>query len=380
MPQSKTLSLPKILVHISRLHKYDGSSTDLFYQVVGLRRQGYSVYIHSRSAPPDFPESLISFEEAKRLAADPDTTVLFTFCGFDRQLHALRNAAKGFFIVRYQNVTPPKWFIPYSLRGFVHALLGRMQMRAFVKGKNVDLLMPASKYSADELCHDIPESKRPPICVVPVQSHYDQFQRNSDRPPSLHTNEKTGLYVSRLLPHKGLIHLIKLLEAWKQTDAARSGMQLKIAIAGKLSPEYQSFLKDIQQNASRRDVLSQLSFHTDISQSDLIGLYHSADVYLCPSEHEGFGIPVVDAQSAKLPVVALDMAATAETVGDGAIIIETDPIDYLRFAKAVESVLTDDDVRKRLIAAGSKNVERFASDVVTAQILEALRARKHSAT
>lgn len=377
MPESRALTKPKILMHISRLHKFDGSSTDFLNQLAGLRRNGYTVHAHSRSAPDDCQESLISFEDAKVLAADPNTIVIFAFCGFDRQLHALRKAAKGRFIVRYQNVTPPKWFLPYSPRAFIHAFLGRMQMHFFVKRNRLDLLMPASKFSADELCRGMSAERRPPVCVVPIQSNGEAFQKQSDAFIPPHKKEKNALYVSRLLPHKGLTHLVKLLDAWKQTDAARAGMQLKITIAGKLSAEYKMFLKGIKQDAERREVFDHLTFHTDISQANLIALYQSADVYLCPSEHEGFGIPVVDAQCAGLPVIAIDKGATAETVGDGAVIIETDPVDYLRFAQTVERVLTDEQLRRRLIAAGYKNLDRFTADVVTSQLLDALPARKH---
>lgn len=380
MPDTTASSRTNVLVHISRLHKFDGSSTDFFCQLAGLRRHGYTVHVHSRSAPSDCQEPLVSFEDALALAADPATIIIFTFCGFDRQLHALRKAAKGYFIIRYQNVTPPKWFLPYSFKGYAHALLGRMQMHFFVKRQQLDLLMPASQFSANELCRNISEHKRPPVCVVPVQSDYVMFQKKTAAAVAPHKKTKTALYVSRLLPHKGLTHLVKLLDAWKVTDSARSGVELKITIAGKLSAEYASFLNRIRQDAERRNVLTQLTFHTDISQADLIALYHNADVYLCPSEHEGFGIPVVDAQSAGLPVVALDMGATAETVGDGAAIIEADPIDYVRFANTVEKVLTDDDMRLRLIDAGHKNVERFATERVTAQLLDVLRTRKHPST
>ena len=138
-------------MHLSRLHANDAATNDLLAQVEGLKRRGFEVFVHCRSHPNSIDLRILSFEEAKELSRDPDSIIVFHYCGFDKQLSELRRSAKGRFIVRYHNVTPPKWFIPYSWRSFLHAGMGRMQIRSFLRRSLAHALMPASQFSATEV-------------------------------------------------------------------------------------------------------------------------------------------------------------------------------------------------------------------------------------
>lgn len=361
-------------MHISRLHQHDAASVDVMAQFEGLKQRGYDVSLHARSWPQDAKNLVVSFEEAKKIASDPDTIVLFHYCGFDRQLKALRRAARGKFIVRYHNVTPPKWFLPYAPRSFMHALLGHLQIRSFVTRGKLDMLMPCSYFSAEELFEESNPHAKLQTYIIFNQVRSHTFKGVEFRKQPNDSNSKKALFVSRLLPHKGLIHLVRLLNAWTRTDAAKSGIRLSIDIAGKVSPEYQPYLQKIKNAAAKLGVLEHIRFHFDVSADDLKKLYQNADVYLCPSEHEGFGVPAVEAQCAGVPVIALNYAATAEILGDGAVIIPTDPldgpVDYIAFAKAVESSVLFAKYRQRLIEAGFENIKRFEpADVIDDLIL-----------
>lgn len=370
----------KILMHVSRLHQFDGTSVDLLYQADSLRKLGYEVFVHARSSSPAITEKIISTEQALHIAKDPSVIVIAHFAGYDRLLHRLRRATRGKFILRYQNVTPSKWFLPYAWRSFLHAFLGRLQAKIFVLGGCVDVLMPASQFNASELLAALPKAFHPKVVVASVLANYDSFRLVGANRLKTTTSEgvRTALYVSRILPHKGVIHLIKLVKAWQETVTTKNGAILNVIVAGKLLPEYKKFLDDLKTKARTLNVSSHISFQTQVSAEDLLNLYRNADIYICTSEHEGFGIPIIEAQCAELAVVALDRGAIKETMGSGGISFPGDPVDYHQLAKVVESVLSDDSYRSHLIQEGVKNTLRFEHEKTMRCVVDAIIAAENT--
>ena len=82
------------------------------------------------------------------------------------------------------------------------------------------------------------------------------------------------------------------------------------------------------------------------------GWYRAADVLVCLSDHEGFGVPLVEAMAAGLPVVAFDAGAVGETLGGAGVLLgDKSPASV---AAAVRRVLGDEALRRGLVAAGRR--------------------------
>jgi glycosyltransferase involved in cell wall biosynthesis len=84
--------------------------------------------------------------------------------------------------------------------------------------------------------------------------------------------------------------------------------------------------------------------------------YSAADVLVFPSLWEGFGWPPLEAMACGTPVVASNVPAVREVVGDAGILVPPD--DPSAVAAATERVLTDDHLRRRL---GARGIERAAT-------------------
>ena len=94
------------------------------------------------------------------------------------------------------------------------------------------------------------------------------------------------------------------------------------------------------------------------SRADLAALYRAADLLLFPSRYEGFGLPVLEAMSAGLPVVAAREGSVPEVAGDAAVYARAgDPED---FARAARAVLSDPAERARLAEAGRARAALFS--------------------
>ncbi|MFL5829177.1 MAG: glycosyltransferase family 4 protein [Solirubrobacteraceae bacterium] len=89
----------------------------------------------------------------------------------------------------------------------------------------------------------------------------------------------------------------------------------------------------------------------------LPGLYAGATVVVMPSRYEGFGLPCLEAMAAGTPVVATDAGALPETCGDAALLVKHDDPDAL--AAATLAAATDDELRTKLVAAGTARAQQL---------------------
>ncbi len=94
------------------------------------------------------------------------------------------------------------------------------------------------------------------------------------------------------------------------------------------------------------------------SRAELDQLYRTAAVLAFPSLEEGFGIPVLEAMSAGLPVVTSNGSAVREVAADAALLV--DPLDVDGLRDAMQTALEDPAVRERLIAAGLRRATGFS--------------------
>lgn len=97
----------------------------------------------------------------------------------------------------------------------------------------------------------------------------------------------------------------------------------------------------------------------------LNAIYNSAACLLYPSRYEGFGIPVVEAQKAGCPVIALNCSSIPEIIGDGGILLRNSSVS--EFKKAFSYLSSQ---KYSLIEAGLKNSRRFSWNKMTSQYLD----------
>jgi glycosyltransferase involved in cell wall biosynthesis len=107
-------------------------------------------------------------------------------------------------------------------------------------------------------------------------------------------------------------------------------------------------------------------------------LLHHAAVMAYPSLDEGFGFPILEAQGAGRPVVATRAGSIPEVAGDGAELVPIGDAEAL--SDALVRVLTDDDRRRALLAAGTANVARFSWTSTGAALARLYRRLRDQAT
>ena len=172
------------------------------------------------------------------------------------------------------------------------------------------------------------------------------------------------LFVGRLAPNKCQHDLISGLA---MLSRRRPNSRL-IFVGDSTSLAYFESLRVL---ARQFGIYDRVTFTGKVTADDLVNCYRSADLFVCTSEHEGFGVPLAEAMSIGLPIVAYDAAAVGETLnGAGLLLSDKRP---LTLATAFDRVLGDDQLRTNLRDRGIQAAKRFDISVTGEQMWNSLK-------
>ena len=175
------------------------------------------------------------------------------------------------------------------------------------------------------------------------------------------------LFVGRVVPNKGFHDLLAAFAVFRGVW----GPGARLVLAGSGSEgSYGVALRGLAQGLGLGD---SVVWAGSVSGSVLAGWYGAADVFVCLSDHEGFGVPLAEAMGAGLPVVAFDAGAVAGTLGGAGVLLgDKSPTAV---AAAVGRVVGDGGLRDRLVAAGRRRAAELHPDRSAEVYADALAPR-----
>ena len=103
-----------------------------------------------------------------------------------------------------------------------------------------------------------------------------------------------------------------------------------------------------------------------IADPGMPALFRAADLLAFPSEREGFGLVVLEAQAAGLPAVVSDLPVLREILRDGRDCRMVPVDDPAALAAALSEVMGDRALRGRLVAGGRATAARFTWEAAAA--------------
>ncbi len=101
-----------------------------------------------------------------------------------------------------------------------------------------------------------------------------------------------------------------------------------------------------------------IKFTGFVNEDDLKALYLNASMLVFPSLYEGFGLPVLEAMSAEIPVITTRRGALKEIAGDAVLYVE--PEDIQAISNAMRLLISDQRIRNELVLKGKKHIEKFS--------------------
>ena len=218
-------------------------------------------------------------------------------------------------------------------------------------------IVTVSEFTRAEVGNWLPEVADR-ITVIPNGSHSRPL--GDDR--GLAPGSPYGLMLGTLEPRKNVPLALDAIRILRRRD-----VDLRLVLAGS-----ESKLIDMPGLLRERGLGGPEVVRTGyLADEQVSALLHQARLLVFPSLYEGFGMPLLEAMEAGVPVVAARAGATPETVGDAAVLV--DPDDVEGFADAIERVASDDALRARLIAAGRLQAARFTWARAAASCLDLYR-------
>ncbi len=128
----------------------------------------------------------------------------------------------------------------------------------------------------------------------------------------------------------------------------------RLVLAGSNGYGWEDTMKAIEASPAR----DRIEARGYVGEEELKRLYATSAILAFPSLDEGFGIPLLEAMSWRLPVLTSDRSALPEVAGDAAIVV--DPLDTEQIAEGLRRLATDEWLRSDLIARGLKRAEEFS--------------------
>jgi len=151
------------------------------------------------------------------------------------------------------------------------------------------------------------------------------------------------LVVANDKPHKNLGMALRAFHL----AVRRHQIPGQLVIVGGVPPD-----GELARRAVHLGLADRVRFPGRLPWDKLATLYHAASVLLHVALYEGFGLPILEAMCAGLPVVTSNLGAMRE-LGEGAARL-VNPLDVQEIAGALETVLVDDPLRRRMVEAGRR--------------------------
>lgn len=221
--------------------------------------------------------------------------------------------------------------------------------------KRADMLIAPSPFTREEIIsrYGVDESK---VTVVPNAVSVD-FKTSLRGPLDLEAVRKKYHLPRRFLLSVGTLQPRKNLPLFLRAFAKIEGKlpEMSVVIAGNRKGHH--FDMEIDRTIAENHLEKKVFFPGFIEQGDLAAVYLLASALVFPSRYEGFGIPLLEAFLAGIPVGASDIPALREVGGDACLYFSDDVAEC---ADVLYTLCTNEAQRKSCIEAGIRRAEEYS--------------------
>jgi glycosyltransferase involved in cell wall biosynthesis len=206
--------------------------------------------------------------------------------------------------------------------------------------KKAHAITCVSTATKNEILRHLPKARRIHVIPTVVDQRFVKVEK------AFNTECPTILLLGSA-PNKNLKRVLK----------ATQGLNVKLSIVAKLDAEELLLLKDQQY-----EVCDSIPFE------ELLEKYREADIVALCSTHEGFGMPIIEAQATGRVVLTSNCSSMPDVAGKGALLV--DPYSVNSIKQGFQKLIADAALRTELLAAGYENCKRFDPAVIAGQYLK----------
>lgn len=337
----------------------DGVGNDVMAIYKLLKREGYDTEIYAEAVDRRIEcEDLYEFHQFPELNED-DVVINHLSVGSDINLVFPDMKARKMII--YHNITPAEWFKDYDENAYHFCNRGYEETRKLAS--TVSYCLADSAYNRQDL---IDMGYTCDIDVLPIIISFDDFKQEPHHVllDKLNDGMTNIIFTGRIAPNKRQPDVVKAFAAYQKKYNPNS----RLTFVGAYGEG--AYMDEIRKTIEETGAQN-VSFSGHVPFSKILSYYHSADLFLCMSEHEGFCIPLLEAMYFDIPVVAYNKAAVGETIGGCGVLV--DEKNYDQIADSINKVLTDEEYRESIVEKQRQRIDDFAYEKSEQKFLTYLR-------
>ena len=248
----------------------------------------------------------------------------------------------------YHNITPAKFFLPYRLEFAKLLETGRAALSQLAE--NFPVSAGVSAYNAAELVAS--GFNKPDVLPIAVDPRKWDMPADASLMQQLQDGKTNLLFVGRVAPNKCQEHLLEAFAYYLTMD--REARLILVGWGDISDPYYRHIVNRIQQLNLKNYVL----ISGQVNDAQLLAFYRTAHLFWSMSEHEGFGVPFVEAMWFDVPVLAYKSSAVPETLGEAGLMF-TRKDDLIQVAALAKILVKDNLLRSKVINMQRKRRNHF---------------------
>ena len=340
---------------VPALHRGDAIGDSARLMRDAFRSWGHTADVYALELDPDLEGDGLRFQAWS--PGGPDDVVILHYALPSPLTPALREH-RGRRVLLHHNITPAEYFVGWDAEMVRICTLGREELGSLVP--HVDLGLADSEFNRLEL----EELGFRRTGVLPIYLDFQRYREPSG--PVLRRLLEDGrtnlLFVGRLAPNKRPDDLIRLTSYWKRFVSP----DVRLVLVGK-APRRRAYFDALQALAYEEGFTpSEVLFLGHVSHADLLACYSTASVFVSMSEHEGFGVPLVESMLMRVPILAFAATAVPHTLGGAGVQFTEKRVPEV--AEIAHALTADEGLRARVLAGQDRRLEAFAPPAVEAAL------------
>jgi glycosyltransferase involved in cell wall biosynthesis len=354
-----------------QVHQFHGSVADhdaIGGQIISIRRiledAGIQSQVFCFHPSPGFSAPAHTFREYHAYSSPDNVLLLHYSIAYPDAVWAWLRRIPDRKIVIYHNITPPHYYLGINAQYYRETRKGLEQLSRL--RSVADEAWGVSDFNCRALVENGWGTTRT-LSLIFDPERYD-FPPDPTVTERLSDGRPNVLFVGRCVPNKRWDDLIITFHQLKRYVLPDARLCL-VGSARGMAP-YERFLRALVERLGLNDVI----FAGRVSQAELVAYYQAADVFLCMSEHEGFGMPLVESMQFGVPVLAFKAAAVPETLGGAGTIFRRK--DYGAVAELAGMLVKETVLRERIITQQRLRASAFYAASIRERLLRYLRSPK----
>ncbi|MBU2100428.1 glycosyltransferase family 4 protein [Candidatus Micrarchaeota archaeon] len=183
-----------------------------------------------------------------------------------------------------------------------------------------------------------------------LKSNLKKSNSNIREKYGLNEKDRIILFIGSDDEKKNFFTLLKAFSELKQEN-------LILVKVGSPWTMHESQRKKFESFISEHWLEEKVKILDSVSNQDLTDFYFEAEIFVCPSHYEGFGLTLIEAMACGCPVVSADNTSLPEIAGNAALFFNSENENQL--LEQLNKILNDENLKKDLIQKGFQNIKRF---------------------